>query len=245
MNRTNILNIIAAFLATSYVYAQQLDPKIDFAREVILSQEENGAEQWSGVGVGPTVGKPPGGYLFRFEYDITGDGREELFLGSSLDESEGTYSWTIYSPDAQQNYTKIASGVAILPVHGFYFKANGSQRELQTVYRNPKFGLGVIDKYAVDANGSVTHTTQELTPEQIGQLDADNWKETFGIGNEVKPTISKVLLAEYANNHAVQWRSYKTDLGVTEQNQDPADASAIAANSSFTLQTAKQLLGVP
>jgi hypothetical protein len=99
----------------------------------------------------------------------------------------------------------------------------------------------VIDRYAVVANGSVTHTTQELTPEQIVQLDADNWKATFGIGNEVKPAISKVLLAEYANNHAVQWRSYKTDLGVTEQNQDPADVSAIAANNGFTLQAAKQL----
>jgi hypothetical protein len=234
----NVMLLVLLLLVAFRMSALAADPIESFSKELLTRVDE---QYWWGL----KEDKPAGGYLFRFEYDITGDGRNEVFLASSLEEDEGTYAWSIYSPDAQQNYTKIASGVVIPPVHGFYFKTNGSQRELQTIYRNQKFGLGVIDRYAVVANGSVTHTTQELTPEQIVQLDADNWKATFGIGNEVKPAISKVLLAEYANNHAVQWRSYKTDLGVTEQNQDPADVSAIAANNGFTLQAAKQLLGVP
>jgi hypothetical protein len=234
----NAIMVVIFLLVASGLSALAVDPVESFAKELLTRVDE---QYWWGT----KEDKPAGGYLFKFEYDITGDGRNEIFVASSLEEDEGSYAWSIYSPDAQQVYTKIASGVAIPPVHGFYFKTNGSQRELQTVYRNQKFGLGVIDRYVVAASGSVTHTKQELTPEQIGQLDADNWKETFSIGNEVKPTVSKVLLAEYANSHAVQWRAYKADLGVTEQNQDPADASAIAANSGFTLQNAKQLLGVP
>lgn len=212
------------------------DPTEQFTKELISRVD---AEYWRGI----VRDKPAGGYLLRFEYDITGDGRKELFLASSLEAGEGTYNWSIYSPDAQQGYTKIAADVIIPPVDGFYLKSVGA-RELQTVYKNQKFSLGIINRYAVPSAGNVIHTKQELTAEQITQLDADNWKETFSIGAEVKPTISKVLLAEYANNRSVQWRPYKTDLGVTDQNKDPADASAIAANSGFTLQAAKQLLGV-
>lgn len=236
MNQNTLLSLL--FAATLPLAATAADPTEQFAKELVSRAD---AEYWREI----SGDKPPGGYLIRFEFDINGDGREELFLASTLEGEEYEHAWTIYTPDTQQNFSRIASDVVLSPVRGFYFKVNGSQRELQTVLKNPKFSLGVIDRYAVDANGSVTHTKQELTPEQIGQLDTDNWKETFGIGNEVKPTVSKVLLAEFANNHAVQWRAYKTDLGVTEQNQDPADASAIAANSGFTLQNAKQLLGVP
>lgn len=219
------------------VNAVAADPTESFAKELLSRVDE---QYWWGY----KEDKPPGGYLFRFEHDITGDGRKELFLASSLEADEGTYTWSIYSPDAQQTYTKIAADVVIPPVHGFYLRA-GSQRELQTVYKNPKFGLGIIDRYAIPSTGSVTHTKQELTADQINQLDTSTWKVTFNIGTEVKPNVSKVLLAEYANNRSVQWRAYKTDLGVTDQNQDPADASAIAANSGFTFQAAKQLLGVP
>lgn len=213
------------------------DPTEQFAKNLLAGVD---AEYWRGI----ARDKPPGGYLLRFEHDITGDGRKELFLASSLETDEGACAWSIYSPDAQQNYTKIGSNVVIPLGDGFYFKSAGAQRELQAVYKNQKFGLGIIDRYSVSSAGIVTHTKQELTAEQITQLDADNWKETFGIGEEVKPTVSKVLLAEYANNRSVQWRAYRTDLGVTDQSSDPADANAIAANSSFTLQIAKQLLGV-
>lgn len=208
-----------------------------FAKNLLSRVDE---QHWWGI----NEDKPPGGYLLRFEQDITGDGRKELFLASSLESEAGACAWSIYSPDAQQNYTEIGTNVVIPPGDEFYFKSAGAQRELQTVYKNEKFGLGIIDRYSVPSAGSVTHTKQELTAEQITQLDADNWKETFGIGEEIKPTVSKVLLAEYANNRSVQWRPYKTDLGVTDQNNDPADASAIAANSGFTLQNAKQLFGV-
>ena len=236
MNHKAILLLL--FAASFPLGATAVEPTEQFAKELVARVD---AEYWREI----SGDKPAGGYLLRFEFDVNADGRNEIFLASTLEGEEYEHAWTIYSPDAQQDYSKIASDVVLSPIRGFYYKTNGSQRELQTVYRNPKFGLGVIDRYAVAASGSVTHTKQELTPEQIGQLDADNWKETFSIGNEVKPTVSKVLLAEYANSHSVQWRAYKTDLGVTEQNQDPADASAIAANSGFTLQNAKQLLGVP
>jgi hypothetical protein len=233
----NVILLAVVLLFASRIGTLAADPIESFTKELLVRADE---QYWWGI----KEDKPAGGYLFKLEYDVTGDGRNEVFVASSLEEDEGAYAWSVYSPDTQQNYVKIASGVVVPPVHGFYFKVNGSQRELQLVYRNPKFGLAVIDRYAIAVNGSVTRSTQELTTDQILQLDASNWKESFAIGNEVKPTISKVLLAEYANNHAVQWRAFKNDLGVTEQNQDPADARAIGENSGFTLQNAKQLEGV-
>jgi hypothetical protein len=83
-----------------------------------------------------------------------------------------------------------------------------------------------------------------LTAAQLTQLEAENWKVTFAIGDEIKPAVSKVLLAEYANNRTAQWRPYKSEHGVLGQNSDPADASAIAAHATFSVQTAKQLLGL-
>jgi len=235
MNR--LKNIIFFVSALPFI-AFAAEPTENFVKEVLLRVD---AEYWQGIG----GDKPPRGYMLRCEIDINGDGRKELFLASTLESEEYEAVWTIYSPDAQQNYVKIASGIMFSPVDGFYLRTSDSERELQNVYYNPKFAFGRIDRYSIPANGAVTHAKQELSAEQLTKLDADNWKEAFGIGNEVKPAISKVLLAEYANNHAIQWRSYKTNLGVTEQNQDPADASAIVANSGFTLQSAKQLLGVP
>jgi hypothetical protein len=213
------------------------DPAEDFVKALLPRVDE---QHWWGL----DEKKPSGGYLVRFEYDITGDGRREVFIASSLEADEESYSWTIYSPDAQQNYTRIGAGITIPPDPGFYLKASGTQRELQTVYKNLKFTIGIIDRYTVPTGGPITHAKQELTAEQITQLDADNWKESFAIGEEVKPTVSKVLLAEYANNRAVQWRPYKPDLGVLEQNTDPADAAAIANALGFTLKIAKQMLGV-
>jgi hypothetical protein len=106
---------------------------------------------------------PPGGYLFRCEYDITGDGRNELFLASTLECEEYEIVWTVYSPDAQQNFTKIGSGISFRPADGFYLKISGTQRELQTVYRNAKFGLGIINRYTIPASGALTHVKHELT----------------------------------------------------------------------------------
>lgn len=233
----NVMLLVSWLLFASGMSALAADPVESFVKELLGKVDE---QYWWGI----KEDKPAGGYLFKLEHDVTGDGRPEVFVASSLEEDEGAYVWSIYSPDTKQDYAKIASGVVVPPVHGFYFKVNGSQRELQTVYRNLKFGLAVIDRYTIAIDGSVTHATQELTPDQIVQLDASNWKESFGIGNEVKPTISKVLLAEYANNRDVQWRAFKSHLGVTEQNRDPADASAIGGNSGFTLENAKQLKGV-
>lgn len=188
--------------------------------------------------------KPPGGYLVRFEHDITGDGRSEVFVASSLEADEEAYSWTIYSPDSEQSYSTIASGVTIPPHVGFYL-VSGPKRELQTVYSNPKFGVATIERYSIQDRGALTHNKQELTGAQVAQLGADDWKKTFTIGDEVKPEVSKVLLAEYALNRAVEWRRYNPELGVLGQNSDPADSVAIAAHADFSLQTAKQLAGRP
>ena len=232
-----VILIVSWLLVAAGMNALAADPVEGFVKDLLVKVDE---QYWWGI----KEDRSAGGYLFKLEYDVTGDGRREVFVASSLEEDEGACVWNIYSPDAQQNYAKLASGVVIPPVHGFYFKVNGSQRELQTVYRNLKFGLVVIDRYKIVSDGGLTRATQELTPDQIVQLDESNWKESFGIGNEVKPTISKVLLAEYAINRDVQWRAFKNHLGVTEQNRDPADASAIGGNSGFTLENAKQLMGV-
>jgi hypothetical protein len=235
----NMLKIrLLIFLVFPFPFiASGVDPTEGFAKEAVTRMD---AEYWRGIG----GDKPPGGYLLRCEFDVTGDGRNEVFLAATVECEEHEAVWTVYSPDAQQNYTKIAAGVAFSPGDGFYLKSSASPRELQTVHHNPKFQIGIIDRYTIPTIGSVTHTKQELTAAQLTQLEAENWKVTFAIGDEIKPAVSKVLLAEYANNRTAQWRPYKSEHGVLGQNSDPADASAIAAHATFSVQTAKQLLGL-
>ena len=226
------------FLVLAFPFiASGVDPTEGFAKDVVTRMD---AEYWRGIG----GDKPPGGYLMRCEFDVTGDGRNEVFLATTVECGEHEAVWTIYSPDAQQNYTKIASGVRFSPTAGFYFRVSGSNRELQTVDYIPKFAFGVIDRYSVSPGGAVTHTKLKLNAEQIKQMEADNWKETFTIGDEIKPTTTKILLSEYANNRAIQWRPYKLELGILDQNTDPADGAAISTYAAFSLQTAKQLFGL-
>lgn len=50
---------------------------------------------------------PKGGYLYRFDLDLNGDGEMEVFVATSLDVDRKGELWNIFKEDAVGEYQKI------------------------------------------------------------------------------------------------------------------------------------------
>ena len=50
---------------------------------------------------------PKGGYLYRFDLDINGDGQSEAFIATSLDVERKGELWNVFKKDAGGEYQKI------------------------------------------------------------------------------------------------------------------------------------------
>jgi hypothetical protein len=62
--------------------------------------------------------------VFRMELDVTGDGKPELFLGTTLGIGRTGMPWAVYSPRADGRYRPL--GVIYFHYTDFYYSSNSS-----------------------------------------------------------------------------------------------------------------------
>lgn len=165
---------------------------------------------------------PVGGYLYRFHYDVTGDGVVELLVANSL-ELSGT-QWHIYRRGStdESSYKKIAE-FAFRPSGVFFVrKDDQSDSPMFTTFVSVNREVALINSAEYGENG-----LKQSTVKEIQGADRRRFPEGFDVGTKVSPRIEKVLLCEYVSDPSVQWRPYLPHVASEYQHNEPAEEEHI------------------
>jgi hypothetical protein len=214
----------------------------DFIRPIIakeLSKSGNSAE-WDGSG--------SGGYLFRHLIDVTGDGRAELLVSSSLASFSNRNEWKVFdvSPTGEM---RPYEGVINLMADAAWVAKAGGTTELRCEWP-PDFDSDEGLKNRLLPEGEVRHFVSriEFAYPKINETKASVTDEEAmslrAVSTDTKPILEVMLLADYLTNedatwHVVpEWRSNSANYY-----HRPEDAIRINELSGFTPQVAMSLLG--
>lgn len=190
---------------------------------------------------------PAGGYLYRFEFDLTGDGKDELFVSSSL--SGDGQRWYVYRQIESESYEKI--GDVGLPISGFYIRRD-PESHLASLFSFLPIDLrsALIVEQSCCVSGFTEVKRSVLTGQQLETLydPAVSFVEAakslgFDVGEKVSPRVSKILLGKLVTGTGT-WRPYATRLSPVEQYLDKADAKDIASVKSLPLRQLLQAIGI-
>ncbi|MGC4016697.1 MAG: hypothetical protein QM755_19605 [Luteolibacter sp.] len=175
---------------------------------------------------------PKGGYLLRFRLDLDGDGRQELFLGSSLEgfgcDRKGNH-WACYRQDDAGRWHRLTRDVFI----GSDLRrsvVDGRKRYSNYTPQREWEGGSFVGFFWLGKDGAWNESFSKLTPEKKEELGDDSAKvaDYFGQGKEVKRHIEKLLLAQYVQNPAAAWKPTKDDYSMGQQYLDLVDKADIA-----------------
>lgn len=182
--------------------------------------------------------QPPGGYLYRFDADLSGHGDVVTFIGSSLDESKGKGTlWSLYRREVSGGYRKIAVGVFLDPFSQ-YLKLEGSVRKLVDFQGDRLGGHVTVNMSSMHLDHSTYKLIiegRDLTEDETEAVSGNEsaLRQIFGLEEKHKPAVEKILLAKYMQNHSAAWSPFKFGLGLSGQHADPADAEDIKTYKDF------------
>lgn len=210
---------------------------MQYAKSLLQRLESDKFDYWRGMGE-----QPPGGYIFRFEIDVTGDGRNEVFLGSSLNGDHRSASWTVFTI---RRDSWISTGQVSLRAGEIYGKLVADTKCLALGGWARTSGSNYwINQYQFQPNGTFVEQGREvrvLTEDERYELGSESWTEQNGLGRKVSPVVSKMLFAEYLTDPVSQWRPYDPKLPANAQHQQDQERLRMDTVSGFTPEHAAKL----
>jgi hypothetical protein len=231
-----IFNIVFSFTCFFLVCGQALaqDTIQLFTKDLL--RENNPDRDFAGSGA---TGQPSGGYIYRFYFDVTGDGIPEIFVASSLDVINDDIPWSVYQQDKAGHARLLAKGVDLYP--SFYVNKKSGKiiiSQLSSARHEPDH----VSYNIFDALGTYLRKEKIVTDSETPRgLTEAGYINFLGLGRQASPKIEKILLGQYLANPASSWRPYDKNNDATHQHLDKADAVSIEANKHFIFSKAKEL----
>lgn len=229
----NIKHFCLAFaLAISPATASVADPVLDAARKILNDQRDadDNFDYWnSNI------------YLFRFRLDVTGDGKPELFVGSSSMVDRSPINWSVYFSTSGDELSRTAENVLLNP-KGFYVEQSSGPIKLSWVFG--KQSTVVIHEYAFGADGRAQYNMRKIEGEDARKRigEREDWRDALGLGVRVEDLeIEKVLLAEYLEDPTVTWRKYDHSHAPESQNLAEGEKPFLKQAENFSAERAVQL----
>ena len=233
---------IVVFAIALCSIARAVDPIASFAQELITKRSD---EVWF-LSSDERASVPKGGYLYRFDVDLNGDGQMEVFVATSLDVDRKGEIWNIFKKDAVGEYEKIKNSFFLGSdlrmkvengIHQYSFYVPQKQTEggsycgyfwldVAGAWHDETHVLTDAEQATMDGNDADTLGTD-------GKPDEQKIAQKLNLGAPVTIAIKKVLLAKYSQNSAAPWRDVKTDFTLFQQHKDPADAADIASVANW------------
>ena len=231
--------VSAIFLCAT---ARAVDPITSFTQELIAKRRD---EVWF-VSSDERATHPKGGYLYRFELDLNGDGQTEVFVATSLDVTRKGELWSVLKKDAAGAYRRIKDSLFLGSDLRMKIE-NGIRKYSFYVPQKELEGGNYLGYFWLDASGALHDETHVLTDAEQATMDGndpdvlgadgkpDEHKiaQKLNLGSSVPLAIKKVLLAKYSQNSAAPWRDVKADFTLSQQYKDPADAADIASVANW------------
>jgi len=195
---------------------------------------------------GHTVTPPKGGYMFRIQIDLNGDGLDEVFLTADAEIGKNGASWTLYRGDTSNHYTKLNDNVWIGNL--LWVKSDdGVKKYSYLVPQDRETTIEEIHSFWIDLSGNYQTSTQQLTTAQSKAINGvdktllngndlpDDTKvaQYLGMGDPVTLNIQKVLVGKLYQNANATWRAVNNSYALSQQYLDPADAADIASLGSW------------
>lgn len=204
------------------------DPVALFVRDFVQNLEAQGylRDHW---GSGSTNFNPYGGYIFRFDYDVTADGRKEAFIASSIFAffREGE-NWFIYSPSASGDYQLITRNLTFHPEVIKITQESSGETVLRT-QDGDRDSDPSLQAYRFFANGTILNESRPFTPKELEMIYEDIHNETDKNHEALflKPftplKVKKILMADYVKQKTPKWKDIDDSHNYEQQYLDPAD----------------------
>ncbi len=230
-----LIGILITFLTAAVSFGG--DPVQRFVHDLLRERSEN---IW--MSDDDSVPVPKGGYIYRFELEMAGDGQSLTFVASSLDANRKGESWSVYRKGKKGDYVKIRN---------LYFMGGDLRMRLVKGVRRYSFyvplkrqeGGSYFGYFWLDASGAWHDQTHELTDEEQHMVDGDDRSvlaknglpdeaaiaKKLKLGAPVAIKIQKVLLAKYIQHANIAFRALNVSYTLSQQYLDPVDAADIAS----------------
>lgn len=181
-----------------------------------------------------------GGYLIRKLMDVTGDGRPELFVASTLQSSRNAHVWQVF--DVTDNgdfhpYNTTLNSISGTPRtenghHSLNLFPFADQERLRISHEKPYCVVHYSFSYP-----TINKTTSYLSEADAMRLQPHDMSQL--------PKLQVILLADYLTKPNAEWTDV-TEMGVDANDCFflPDDKERAIKNTSFTPHEAIRLLGV-
>jgi MYXO-CTERM domain-containing protein len=217
------LLLLAIYFTAS---ADNQPPKevFDYLKPLLQHETTTAGDIWTDSG--------NGGYVFRFDLDVTGDGRPEMFLSSSLNFRNESGLWQVYENRGEQGYIPFEyvpgkSDVGLFATELWIEDVNG-QRSILAFGRDRMDWF--IGRYSF-RDGRVIYESAKTTQEMVERTKA------AGNVKRVVPEVRGVLLADLLRNPEAEWKRINFDSRAPNPNGyyiAAEDAEKVKGLSNFT-----------
>lgn len=235
MPRSRIALWTALLALPSIGTAQQISEITDYLKPIVsrIAADPNaGGWTWETNG--------NGGYLLRKSMDVTGDGRPEMFVASTLQSTRHEQTWVVFDvaeDGTLRPYRRVLQQSFAFPI------VEGDQAYLVSVLPPDKERLQASDEKAYPVS-RFTFTFPEIKETLTYASESEAAKLRPTDPNQL-PKLQAILLADYLMKPDAKWAE------VTEWKIDandcfflPEDKERASKNTAFTPQVALSQLGV-
>lgn len=142
--------------------------------------------------------------VFRMELDVTGDGKPELFLGTTWGIGRTGMPWAVYTPRPDGRYRPL--GVIYFHYSDFYYSSNSSF--LCSLIHVPNSGEPAFVYYHIGSDGirEITEESFRAPAEPLAKLNA--WQK------EGRPPVYVDTLIDLQTSAVPQWKDVRTETVV-------------------------------
>jgi hypothetical protein len=193
-----VLIFLVLFLPNGTTAGSPPKEVFDYLRPILEHELIKAPDVWEKTGFG--------GYVLRFDLDVTGDGIQEMFLGSTLESWKTGVQWKAYRQSAGHEYdpyryTSPTVGLGI-SMTGLWLEQDGANTKI--VGFGSDQGKYYVGRY------SFRDTQVDYHREEVDESTFERLKLSPRL-KRVIPEVSGVLLADLLRNPDAEWKRIDFD----------------------------------